>query len=319
MQTRARFSNAILLTGFVIGSCFFGSGISKAAADCVKCSPERPNIQVSLPDLSSLDLPDGAKVYSFCRGTGNVLRHGRDLKVISYNIASADIAGSAEGLVDRFDRDAPDFDVLALQEVRRSDGGLLARAFDQAEMFARKFRLCGVFIPTHHGNYGVALLSRFPLSGASALQLPKGLHSHDPDESRTLAEIKIPIQGGGELTVLGTHFSLDQGDQARSVHLIRSQYRRFKQEPLILMGDLNSVPGTPTLRDLEAPASDALVLQSVSSRLHVRGLRTFPSSGEEMDHVLITPGKLIPVEIRVLHEMQGASDHDPLFARLRIH
>jgi len=170
--------------------------------------------------------------------------------------------------VDRFSRAvaALDADVLALQEVdrnqHRSGRADLARVAAEA-MGAVEHR----FAPTldrrsagGRAQYGVALLSRFPVLEWRVLPLPRrpwwrplprvgdqGARRWRLDEPRT-AVVAVVATPQGPLTVAATHLSfLDGWGEHQLARLVAGL--AGAPRPLVLMGDLNlrsEVPATVT-------------------------------------------------------------------------
>jgi endonuclease/exonuclease/phosphatase family metal-dependent hydrolase len=88
------------------------------------------------------------------------------------------------------------------------------------------------------------------------------------------------------------------------------------QGPIILCGDLNTNPGSPSYRALCAHLRDAQ--HSVAGH---RPLKTW--SGKypltRLDHVLVTPGlDVVAVRVPRTHWDQLASDHLPLVVDIRV-
>jgi endonuclease/exonuclease/phosphatase family metal-dependent hydrolase len=128
-------------------------------------------------------------------------------------------------------------DVVALQEVdvRRARSG----AEDQAEALARRLGMDEAhFAPcVAHGEqefYGIATLSRLPISGARQLRLP-----HDGRSEPRSALLTRLAWGTGELDLVNTHMSLRRGERAMQA---RALDREFSDHDLVVAGDLNCTP-----------------------------------------------------------------------------
>jgi endonuclease/exonuclease/phosphatase family metal-dependent hydrolase len=159
---------------------------------------------------------------------------------------------------------AQDPDLVALQEVDR--GTSRASGVDQAAELARltgMHHLYGAAMPYQAGEYGEAILSRWPIEEAITRALPKiegsepralvviGVHPADP-KKRLL----------GPIYFAGTHLAHDSGldtlEQARLIASILSS-PPHDDATIILAGDLNAPPPTPTMAYLleEAGYRDA--------------------------------------------------------------
>lgn len=199
-------------------------------------------------------------------------------------------------------------DVVALQEVdkstRRSQG------VDQA---AELGKLTGM----HHafgqamdyagGEYGEALLSKYPLSDVQVHELP-----FTPDcEPRSAIAARIRLgETGPEFIFVGTHLEhakatlrLCQSNKLNPILVAKNAL------PTILAGDLNDVPESPTIRVLKSRWKDAS---------EERPAPTWPSDRptKKIDYVLFRPEDVLRVvEQRVVAE-PTASDHRPLLVVL---
>lgn len=224
-------------------------------------------------------------------------------------------------------------DLLALQEVDRDQprsGSVDQTALVASAMGAVDWR----FVPALHGtpgetwrraddadpggtSYGIALLSRLPVTSWRTLRLPRmprvGLPMPDvapavaggateqrrsgrwrwvPDEPRVAvcARVRAPF---GEITVAATHLSFVPAWNAWQLRRVVSQLRRLPG-PYVLMGDLN-LPGP-------------LPRVFAGWRCLAREA-TFPAHAPhvQLDHVLASPGLSVEASSEV-REMP-LSDH----------
>jgi endonuclease/exonuclease/phosphatase family metal-dependent hydrolase len=149
------------------------------------------------------------------------------------------------------------------------------------------------------GTWGIALLSRVPVSGVVTLDL--GQLRRDPARRGAIA-VEVAL-GGGRLRVIGTHLShLSHG----SVLQLRALERLISRpgDPAVLLGDMN----------MWGPPLSALL---AGWRRVVRG-RTWPAWRPlaQLDHILVTAGVASVGRGQVL-PVRG-SDHLPVRARLRL-
>lgn len=159
--------------------------------------------------------------------------------------------------------------------------------------------------------YGIALLSRYPVSGWQVVRL-EALHVPVPmrftdrrrpylvrDEARVavIARVEAP---GGALTVVGTHLSFIPWWNLRQLHrLVRAA--ETAHGPVVLMGDLNMDPRRAAfITGMRAAATHA----------------TFPARAphEQIDHILL--GGDLSVERSAAPHLP-ISDHRALWAQLR--
>ena len=199
-------------------------------------------------------------------------------------------------------------DVVALQEVDR--GTRRANGLDQAHELAKRTGLThsAHFATTRMagGEYGVALVSRFPIRSTRFYELPtpRGL------EPRGVAHAVLDLDGQ-DISVYVTHLtnlprrSELRFDQARFIaRLVRDDPR-----PVLLMGDLNDAPDSPALLHLKRRLADAFARKG-------RGPdETYPLPSLlpdlRLDYVLSSP-ELAARDVYVLREV--ASDHYPVIA-----
>ena len=182
------------------------------------------------------------------------------LRVLLYNIhAGKDAAGvrSLEGVA-RVVRDAR-ADLVLLQEVDR--GTERSGGEDQVATLERLTGLHGAFGRTldyQGGEYGIAVLSRWPIAADTLHPLPvrppqeRAGGSHEP-RGALHAVVAAP---GGPIHLLNTHLDASRDDayrlqEAPRVHALAERLRAGGA--LVLAGgDLNTTPGTPTLAALAA-------------------------------------------------------------------
>lgn len=267
------------------------------------------------------------------------------LKIVTYNIKSGlyhpegleAVAQVLEGI-------APQ--LIALQEV--DQGTRRARHEDQTAWLARRLEMpyhCfGAATPWEGGGeYGVALISAFPLqhAGVTHLWVPQGAGvTHGEREPRVVLSAVIDLsQGagnaaGGRITVMVTHLGLSEEQRVRQakqlLELIRGTGSSAADpsgagssgagsSAAILAGDLNGVPDSPELRILTGELHDVLGKVPESERV------TFPSGDPEMhghdflaraiDYIFVNDGLEVD-SARIVADYSLASDHNPCEALL---
>jgi endonuclease/exonuclease/phosphatase family metal-dependent hydrolase len=230
------------------------------------------------------------------------------LRVMSFNIQSA--AHGVDQVAGLIKEEAPD--VVALQEVDL--GTTRAKGTDQTEaiaavagfphhLFFKATRLLG-------GEYGIALLSRYPIrySRQLALPTPPGV------EPRTVAQVILDVNGS-EVSVYLTHLSnLARRSELR---LIQASFiARMMQDdhrPKMLLGDFNDEPDAPALLLLKHKLTDVLATRGHGSEV------TYPMplflSDIRLDYVM-SSSELSPKDAFVVRKV--ASDHFPLVADFAI-
>ena len=210
-----------------------------------------------------------------------------------------------------------DVDVIGLQELdlnRRRSAGV-----DQAAVIADQLGWHRFFHPALRvadEQYGDAVLSRYPMKLRKAQELPSVTTRVCP-ESRAAIWMEIEIHGG-VVQVINTHLGLGRRERFMQAQLLAGPEwlgSAATQEPLVLMGDLNSLPSSPAFQILARQLRDVRTLVSP-----VPSLRTFPTRLPllAVDHILVNE-RLRVNSARVVRNAATriASDHFPLVADLR--
>ena len=212
-------------------------------------------------------------------------------------------------------------DLVALQEVAflppRNGGGPI----NQAEWIARRLGMHVEFFPLRPapwGSFGLALLSRHPLTVVQKDVLPEagGLSIR---ETRGALWARIDT-AQGKIHVINTHLGLRQRDRKVQIrHLMGDTWlgRLKPHDRLIFCGDLNAGVYSPVYRALASRYGDVQI-QAVQ-RGYPR--RTFYSLSPflRLDHIFVSR-RLTPLSIKVpLHvEARIASDHLPVCTQLMV-
>ncbi|WP_010494496.1 endonuclease/exonuclease/phosphatase family protein [Paenibacillus elgii] len=246
-------------------------------------------------------MPSGAKPRPVpaVSSTGPDSGKDRPLQVMTYNIRHAEgMDGRVNPQAVLRDLKAANADVIALQEVDRLQwrSGLQ----DQARYFAQAMGMHCIYAPALHrgvSQYGVALLSRYPLEAPQIHRLTGGR------EPRLLltAELRLPDR---TVTVATTHLSVEDAGRTREWPQLLAALQNG-QTPLILLGDFNSSSSSPEL-------------QEAVRGLGLKEIRPKPSSlptvahGGRIDHIFTN----LQAERPALVGDSRASDHRPVSASL---
>ena len=176
------------------------------------------------------------------------------LRVVTFNLfhggPASGLIGDGEALETRLELVTAELralapDVIALQEAsagwgRGNVAARLAQALGMNYVYApattRVFPLPLVntlLVTAMNFREGPAVLSRFPITGSAAHDLPRCVKRLDP---RVLlrADVRTPW---GELAVFSTHVSRDDCQVARVAELVRAD---AATRPAVLMGDFNT-------------------------------------------------------------------------------
>lgn len=199
-------------------------------------------------------------------------------------------------------------DVVALQEVDRlvdrsgrvDQPGMLGEALGMHHAF-------GAFFPYQGGEYGMAILSRFPIRREFALRLPDG------NEPRVALFAEVELPSGAPVLVVNVHFDWVADDTLRykQVEALGAVLDTVSL-PTILLGDFNDVPGSRTLTRW-APGFVALAKPDGAAS-------TFPSTGpvKEIDHILLKPASAWEGRNARVVVDSVTSDHRAVVGRVRL-
>ena len=229
------------------------------------------------------------------------------LRILAYNThhgAGMDGTLDLVRIADVITEAAPD--LVALQEVDRlvERTGWVAQAEEYADLIGLE-SVFGGFMEYQGGQYGMALLSRFPILERTNHRLPAGA------EPRTALALRTRIPGSErEVVFVGVHFYRTEEERLAQA---RSLMDTLEEEEglVILAGDFNSLRGSPVM---ELLATRWAVLEKDGRTA------TFPADdpAREIDFILVSPREGFRVlEHRVLGE-EVASDHRPIFLVLEV-
>ena len=233
------------------------------------------------------------------------------LRVLVYNIhhgAGTDGKLDMERIAGVIERAEPD--LVALQEVDR--GTRRTEGIDQPAVLGEMTGLHAAFgkaIDYQGGDYGQAILSRFPIQDVQVHPLPG---SHD-GEQRIAVSAKVRPGGDGEaIRFISTHLDHrpDPADRLAQAAEINELFTG-DAIPTIAAGDFNAKPDSEVMKNLREHWTDAAA--EAGSPEH-----TFPapSPRKRIDYVLYRPADhWRVVEARVIEE-KVASDHRPLLVVL---
>lgn len=228
------------------------------------------------------------------------------LRVLSYNIHHGE---GTDGKVD-LPRLAAVIkaarpDLVALQEVDRNTRR--TGQVDQTAELARLTGLHGAFgkqIDFEGGEYGQAVLSRFPIDALTVHWLPG-----TPDrERRIAAEARLKVDGK-DLSFVTTHLHhLNAEFRAQQVAALSDLFRSSAR-PVILAGDFNATPEAPPL---------TLLARDWTLATTARSLLTYPAGqpAKMLDYIAYQPSARFRVLEATVLDAAVASDHRPVLAVL---
>ncbi|MEJ5994981.1 endonuclease/exonuclease/phosphatase family protein [Pedobacter sp. Du54] len=235
------------------------------------------------------------------------LNIGETFKVMTYNIHHANPT-SKTGLIDLgaiaavINKEKPD--LVGLQEVDRFTKR--SGNTDEAKALAERTGLNYYFfkaIDYDGGDYGVAILSRYPIKNPLKLALPQVAKG----EPRVLSYVDVVLPNKTILTFSNTHLDATRPDSNRVAQMktIVNELNT-KKNAIILVGDLNC----------ESRAEPIILLDQYFKRSCVSNCSpTIPQDKptKTIDYIALRNANWSVKEHRVISEVY-ASDHRPVVA-----
>ncbi len=206
-------------------------------------------------------------------------------------------------------------DIAGLQEVDL--GRKRSARVDQAATIAAQLGWHHLFHPAmRHSaqeHYGDAIISSFPLALDRAGELP-GPAPFFCRETRGVLRV-VAQTNIGAVYIINTHFGLGRLERLQQAQQLAAEwFGADSAMPLLLLGDLNSLPGSRPHRALAERLRDVRELVPTP-----RAFRTFPTSlpALAVDHIFVNK-HLRPLSLTVHKSALSrmASDHFPLVAEL---
>jgi endonuclease/exonuclease/phosphatase family metal-dependent hydrolase len=244
--------------------------------------------------------------------TGTETLQTDTIKVLTYNIHHANPPSrpdviDLDAIAKVINEQQPHF--VALQEVDVHTGRS-GREVHEAEALAARTGMHAYFtkgIPYDGGEYGVAVLSRYPIQEGKGYNLPSaaGLKG----EPRALCTVTAKLPDGRRIMMASTHLDVLKTDTNRLLQIREiARILGASKLPVILAGDFNAKPGSAPIQ----------VLDSAFTRTCDNCPFTIPvnNPNRTIDLIAFKPAKAFQV---IQHEVipeRYASDHLPVMARL---
>ena len=234
-----------------------------------------------------------------------------EIKVMTYNIHHANPPNVAERIdlkaIAKVIKDAKP-DIVALQEIdvftERS-----GKELDQAKELATLTGMHYFFskaIDYQGGGYGVAVLSKFPITNAKGHPLP--MKTGVKGEQRTIATVEVELPNKQTIVFASTHFdTIDHRDVQAEFVL---QLLKELNKPIILAGDFN---------DLIGSSSISLISEYFSMTCSGNCPRTVMDHPTKViDHIFYSPKSTFELKKHEVIPERYASDHLPVLATFYI-
>lgn len=229
------------------------------------------------------------------------------IKTASYNIRHC--AGTDDKLdLERTAKTMAAFqaDIIGLQEVdlncRRSG------SVNQPRELGRRLKMhaaFGAFMDYDGGQYGMAILSRFPLVNTQSIRLPNG------NEPRVALQADVRLPNGETVSVINVHFDWVDDDKFRFAQAsFLADHLKKLTNPYILLGDFNDQPGSRTIKlfqglavEAKKPKNNRLTFSSIKPEV-------------EIDFIFAAPASRWQVGSAKVLDVPIVSDHKPVAAEL---
>ena len=245
---------------------------------------------------------------------------GQSLRVMTYNIYGARATSPAnaadlDAIAEVIRRQNPDFVTLNEVDVFTNRTGKdVHQARDLAEKLGMEWHFSKA-IDRDGGEYGDAVLSKYPILEKRSYRLPCA--AEQPGEDRSLCVIRVQIDGK-DLYGASTHLDHLSGDASRLVQA--TEIRRIRdtelEGDLILCGDLNAIPSSNVIATMTSFLTNTGPIDQY----------TFPSDdpSRKIDYIMYAPIEHFGVQncqvvSRGDQQVGGvdASDHRPVIADIR--
>lgn len=235
------------------------------------------------------------------------------IRVISYNIHHCNPPSKGNeidlnAVANVLSQQSPDLVALQEVDVNTSRSG----QFNQAQEIARKLGMhyfFGKAINYGGGEYGVAILSKYPISDTRVYPLPSEPGS--TAEARVLATAKVTLPDGTVFVFGSTHLDAQASSVNRELQ-VKEINRRAALEslPFIIAGDFNAIPGSTPIE----------LLDQQFKRTCQTCAPTIPAVNptKAIDFIAFRPTQFFKVNSHKVISEPFPSDHLPVVAVLQI-
>jgi endonuclease/exonuclease/phosphatase family metal-dependent hydrolase len=201
-------------------------------------------------------------------------------------------------------------DIVALQEIdkgvertaRKDFPAELARLTGMNVYFDRNIFYQG-------GEYGNAVLTKFPIKSEKNTHY-KMLRTN---EQRGVIQLVLDVNGK-DLLFMDTHLDYRPDEKERLINAdeLKEIVARAGKTPIILCGDFNTFPKSPTHQKIKKFLADTWEIRGKGNGF------TIPTERPDnrIDYIWISPKTVEPLKIGVLKSI--ASDHLPVIGEFRI-
>jgi endonuclease/exonuclease/phosphatase family metal-dependent hydrolase len=235
------------------------------------------------------------------------------LRVMTYNIHHANPPSEAvkidmEAIARVINQQKPDLVALQEVDVHTERSG---KKLDQARELARLTGMKSFFMKAldyQGGEYGVAVLSKYPIVDSAGYLLPR-----DPaigGEDRAVASVTVELPGKKKIIFASTHLDLKDANRLSQSKALTGHFEN-SSIPMILGGDFNALVGSPAINWFDQHFTRTCS-NDCSPTIPVK------NPNRTIDFIMYKPQASFKVlSTRVINE-QYASDHLPVVAELEV-
>ncbi|MEO5995597.1 MAG: endonuclease/exonuclease/phosphatase family protein [Chitinophagaceae bacterium] len=238
------------------------------------------------------------------------------LRVLTYNIHHANPPSKPDYIdVDAITKviNQQQADLVALQEidVHTTRSGV---TLHESEYIAAKTGMFSYFaksIDYGGGGYGIAILSKYPITAMKKFALPT--IESTKGEPRILATAEITLPGNKKILFACTHLDALRTDSNRVMQINKIlEILKPEKLPVILAGDLNADPGSSTIGILDSHFTRTCITADCPFTIPQDKPR------KTIDFISFAPKEKFTVLLHKAIDEKYASDHLPVFAILKL-
>ena len=199
-------------------------------------------------------------------------------------------------------------DIVGLQEV--DNKAKRSGEVDQPAFLGEKLKMhsaFGSFMDYQGGQYGLAILSKFPITKETVVRLPDG------NEPRVALVCEIKLPSGQTIAAVNLHFDWVKDDKFRFAQAEKlSEFLNELKMPYVLVGDFNDRRGSRTL--------DLLSRSTVEAEKPKSDWKTFSSTKPytEIDFLFAAPKSKWTINNCRVFDAPKTSDHRPVMATMKL-
>lgn len=236
-----------------------------------------------------------------------------EIRVMAYNVHHCNPPSEAdkidvEAIAEAIREQNPD--LVALQEIDVMTGR--SGKIDQAKRLADQLKMhyyFGKAIDHDGGEYGVAILSRFPISDEKTYPLPT--QEGSGGEPRVLTTVKVKLPDGSDIRFASTHLDAQKEDTNRLLQ-IRKIAELVSDEalPVVIAGDFNAPPQSEVIAILDQHFQRSCKDCPPTIPVH--------NPNKAIDFIAFRPQNAFEVLSHEVISETYASDHLPVVSVLRL-